>query len=299
MAKRPSRGARLLGPGPVAETLPGQLLPLEADLWVTPMARGLAAALDIGGSAPRRLLRTVPVVTSVGGRAAADLRLLGAAPPAHRWLALLNPAPGARRLAAAWRLGRLSVALPGLATDLVADVDRHLAEIPAPARLPASGLVAELRWTRAALVSLHAQEALAGALLPEPAQSRTAAGAALAALAETRARGVPDVRAATVAPVILTLTAPGLRGPGRLPGGTAETAETEETAERAETAEPARLRPVGGAGAVAEGARSGLPDRQERPLGGAGKVPSGGSRRGSLAGEPECCHAPGPRPPAA
>ncbi|MER5788684.1 hypothetical protein [Streptomyces sp. NPDC001980] len=55
-AARPARGARLLGPGPVAETLPGQLLPLEADLWVTPMARGLAAALDIGGSAPRRLL---------------------------------------------------------------------------------------------------------------------------------------------------------------------------------------------------------------------------------------------------
>ncbi|MFD3585207.1 PEP/pyruvate-binding domain-containing protein [Streptomyces sp. NPDC058683] len=268
MAKRPSRGARLLGPGPVAETLPGQLLPLEADLWVTPMARGLTAALDIGGSAPRRLLRTVPVVTTVGGRAAADLRLLGAAPPAHRWLALLNPAPGARRLAAAWRLGRLSAALPGLATDLAADVDRHLAGIPAPARLHASGLVAELRWTRAALVSLHAQEALAGALLPGPAKSRTAAGAALAALAETRAQGVPDVRAATAAPVILTLTAPGLRGTGRLPGG------TEETAERA------RLRPVGGAGAVAEGARPGLPDRQERPLGGAGPVPSAGAGAG-------------------
>ncbi|MFD4509650.1 PEP/pyruvate-binding domain-containing protein [Streptomyces sp. NPDC058457] len=215
MAARPARGARLLGPGPVAETLPGQLLPLEADLWVTPMARGLAAALDIGGSASRRRLRRVPVVTTVGGRAAADLRLLGAAPPAHRWLALLNPAPGARRLAAAWRLGRLSAALPGLATDLVADVDRYLAEVPAPARLPASGLVAELRWTRAVLVSLHAQEALAGALLPEPAKSRTAAGAALAALTETRAGGVPDGRAAVVAPVVLALTAPGLlRGPG-------------------------------------------------------------------------------------
>ncbi|WP_254646125.1 PEP/pyruvate-binding domain-containing protein [Streptomyces sp. GbtcB6] len=227
MAARPARGARLFGPGPVAETLPGRLLPLEADLWVTPTARGLAAALDIGGSAPRRLLRRVPVVTTVGGRAAADLRLLGAAPPAHRWLALVNPAPGARRLAAAWRLGRLSAALPGLATDLVADVDRHLAEVPAPARLPASGLVAELRWTRAALVSLHAQEALAGALLPEPAKSRTAAGAALAALAETRAGGVPDARAAVVAPVVLALTAPGLlRGPGRLPGGTQERTAT-------------------------------------------------------------------------
>ncbi|MFJ9243337.1 PEP/pyruvate-binding domain-containing protein [Streptomyces sp. NPDC101776] len=217
MAARPSRGARLLGPGPVAETLPEQLQPLEEDLWVAPMARGLAAALDIAGSAPRRLLRTVPVVTTVGGRAAADLRLLGAAPPRRRWLALLNPAPGARRLGAAWRVGRLTAALPGLAADLVADVDRRLAHVPAPGGLPGPDLAAELRWTRAALVSLHAQEALAGALLHEPGTSRTAAGAALTALAETRALGIPDERAAAAAPAVLALTAPSLRGRGRLP----------------------------------------------------------------------------------
>lgn len=217
MAARPPRGARLLGPGPVAETLPEQLAPLEEDLWVAPMARGLAAALDIGGTAPRKLLRTVPVVTTVGGRAAADLRLLGAAPPRHRWLALLNPAPGARRLAAAWRVGRLSAALPGLATDLVADVDRHLAEIRAPSTLPASALVGEVRWTRRTLVSLHAQESLAGALLHEPPRSRTAAGTALDALASARARGLPDARVIAEDPVILALTAPSLRGHRRLP----------------------------------------------------------------------------------
>lgn len=210
MAVRPPRGARLLGPGPVAETLPEQLAPLEEDLWVTPMARGLAAALDITGSAPRRLLRTVPVVTTVGGRAAADLRLLGVVPPAHRWLALLNPAPGARRLAAAWRVGRLAGALPGLAGDLVADVDRRLVRIPAPSVLPAPGLAAELRWTRRALVSLHAQETLAGALLRESGASRTAAGAALTALAGARARGVRDDAAVAAHPVILALTAPSL-----------------------------------------------------------------------------------------
>ncbi|MGI5453909.1 PEP/pyruvate-binding domain-containing protein [Streptomyces sp. CA-249302] len=219
MAARPARGARLLGPGPVAETLPEQLLPLEEDLWVTPMARGLAAALDIGGSAPRRLLRRVPVVTTVGGRAAADLRLLGAAAPRHRWTALLNPAPGARRLGAAWRVGRLTAALPGLATDLVADVDHHLAGVPAPAELGAADLTAELRWTRTVLVSLHAQEALAGALLQDPPKSRTAAGAALSALAQARARGVPDERTVAEAPVVLALTAPSLRGRGRLPRG--------------------------------------------------------------------------------
>ncbi|MGW3287853.1 PEP/pyruvate-binding domain-containing protein [Streptomyces sp. NPDC001002] len=219
MAVRPPRGARLLGPGPVAETLPEQLQPLEQDLWVTPMARGLTAALDITGSASRRLLRTVPVVTTVGGWAAADLRLLGAATPKHRWLALLNPAPGARRLGAAWRVGRLTAALPGLAADLVADVDRHLAQIPAPTGLPAPDLAAELRWTRAVLVSLHAQEALAGALLhePDPSTTRTAAGAALTALAETRARGIPDDQAPTASPTILALTAPALREQGRLP----------------------------------------------------------------------------------
>ncbi|MFJ9379000.1 PEP/pyruvate-binding domain-containing protein [Streptomyces sp. NPDC101455] len=219
MAARPARGARLLGPGPVAETLPGQLQPLEEDLWATPMAHGLTAALDIAGSAPRRLLRTAPVVTTVGGWAAADLRLLGAAPPTHRWLALLNPAPGARRLGAAWRVGRLTAALPGLAADLVADIDRRLAQIPAPGELPGPDLAAQLRWTRTALVSLHAQEALAGALLHEPPKSRTAAGAALTALAETRARGIPDERAAAVAPTVLALTAPSLRGRGRLPQG--------------------------------------------------------------------------------
>jgi pyruvate,water dikinase len=217
MAARPSRGARLLGPGPVAETLPEQLQPLEEDLWVAPMARGLTAALDIAGSAPRRLLRTVPVVTTVGGRAAADLRLLGAAPPRRRWLALLNPAPGARRLGAAWRVGRLTAALPGLAADLVADVDRRLAHLPASGELPGPDLAAELRWTRTVLVSLHAQEALAGALLPEPKTSRTAAGAALTALAETRALGIPDEQAAAAAPTVLALTAPSLRGHGHLP----------------------------------------------------------------------------------
>ncbi|MEU9169527.1 PEP/pyruvate-binding domain-containing protein [Streptomyces sp. NPDC048420] len=217
MAVRPARGARLLGPGPVAETLPEQLAPLEEDLWVAPMARGLTTALDIAGSAPRRLLRTVPVVTTVGGRAAADLRLLGAVPPRHRWLALLNPAPGARRLGSAWRVGRLGAALPGLAADLVADVDARLARIPAPSTLDSPTLAAELRWTRVVLVSLHAQEALAGALLPEPPDNRTAAGTALTALSDARAQGVPDERIIAANPVVLALTAPSLRARGRLP----------------------------------------------------------------------------------
>lgn len=233
MAARPARGARLLGPGPVAETLPDQLEPLEEDLWVAPMARGLAAALDIGGTAPRRQLRSVPVVTAVGGRPAADLRLLGAVPPRSRWLALLNPAPGARRLAAAWRVGRLTAALPGLAVDLVADVDRRLAETPSADRLTRPDLVSTLRWTRTVLVSLHAQEALAGALLPEP--RATAAGTALAALAESRALGVPDDRMVAAQPVVLALVAPGLGRELRLP---ADPGHTEGAAAARQRAAP-------------------------------------------------------------
>ncbi|WP_371649531.1 MULTISPECIES: PEP/pyruvate-binding domain-containing protein [unclassified Streptomyces] len=216
MTARPARGARLLGPGPVAETLPGTLQPLEEDLWVAPMARGLCSALDIGGSAPRRLLRTHPVVTTVAGRAAADLRLLGIAPPRHRLLARVNPLPGARRLAAAWRTGRLTRALPDLALDLTADIDRRLAETPAPAELSRADLADLLRWTRAALAALHAQEALAGALLRE-SSTRTAASAALAALAECRSQGLTDAEIVAGAPVVLALTPPNLTGPLRLP----------------------------------------------------------------------------------
>ncbi|WP_240554032.1 PEP/pyruvate-binding domain-containing protein, partial [Streptomyces niveiscabiei] len=97
MAARPAPGARLLGPGPVAETLPGVLQPLEEDLWVEPMSHGLTLALDIAGAASRRQLRRLPAVTTVRGRAAADLRLLGAVPSAHPVLDFINPAPGARR----------------------------------------------------------------------------------------------------------------------------------------------------------------------------------------------------------
>ncbi|MFD9791886.1 PEP/pyruvate-binding domain-containing protein [Streptomyces sp. NPDC059070] len=216
MTARPARGARLLGPGPVAETLPGTLQPLEEDLWVAPMARGLRDALDIGGSAPRRLLRTHPVVTTVAGRAAADLRLLGVTPPRHRLLARLNPLPGARRLGAAWRTGRLTRALPDLALDLTADIDRRLAGTPAPDALSRSELSDLLRWTRAALAALHAQEALAGALLRETG-TRTAASAALTALAAGRARARTDAEIVADAPVVLALTPPSLTRPLVLP----------------------------------------------------------------------------------
>ena len=212
---RPPRRARLLGPGPVAETLPGPLLPLEEDLWVTPMAHGLATALHLAGAAGRRRLRTTPAVTTVGGQAVADLRLLGVEPPRHRLLALLDPLPGARRLAAAWRVGRLRSTLPRLATALCAEVDRALSEVPPPARLSTAELLAALRWSRSSLVALHAQESLAGALLPPGAGTATAAG--LAALRAGRAAGLPDDELAATHPEALALTTPSLTRPLRLP----------------------------------------------------------------------------------
>ncbi|WP_079031875.1 PEP/pyruvate-binding domain-containing protein [Streptomyces specialis] len=220
MAVRAPRGARLLGPGPVAETFPRVLQPLEEDLWVAPMAHGLTLALDIAGTAPRRTLRACPPVTTVGGRVAADLRLLGAIPSAHPVLDFVNPVPGARRASAAWRIGRLRTALPLLALDLLADVDRELAELPAPGAMLSGQMRAALAWGRSVRAALHAQESLAGALLG-PGPGATAAGEALAVLAEVRALAggaVPgDEELIARHPVLLTLLPPSLARPGRLP----------------------------------------------------------------------------------
>ncbi|WP_260867799.1 PEP/pyruvate-binding domain-containing protein [Streptomyces sp. SAJ15] len=222
MAVRPPRGARLLGPGPVAETFPGVLQPLEEDLWVAPMSHGLTLALDLTGAAPRRRLRSLPVVTTVDGRAAADLRLLGVVRSAHPLRDFINPAPGARRVAAAWRVGRLRSALPLLALDLMADVDRRLADFPAPARMLSGQILDAVSWGRAVLSSLHAQESLAGALLVS-GSGATAAGEALAVLAEGRAQGLSDARLLARHPVLLSLLPPTLGARAALPEGTAGT----------------------------------------------------------------------------
>ncbi|MGP4112147.1 PEP/pyruvate-binding domain-containing protein [Streptomyces sp. 4N509B] len=221
MAAPTPRGARLLGPGPVAETFPHVLQPLEEELWLTPMARGLAFALDLAGAAPRRVLRAVPTVSTVNGRAVADLRLLGAVPASHPVLSFINPLPGARRASAAWRMGRLRAALPLLAVDLMADVDRELAGLPPPETLPRAQLLAALGWGREVLVSLHAQESLAGALL-SPGRNRgaSAVGEALAVLATARrseAGAADEERLLSRHPVLLVLLPPALdaRASGR------------------------------------------------------------------------------------
>ncbi|QCX74787.1 Phosphoenolpyruvate synthase [Streptomyces sp. YIM 121038] len=229
MPPRPARRARLLGPGPVAETFPGVLQPLEEDLWLVPMAHGLAVALDIAGAAPRRRLRRLPPVTTVEGRAAADLRLLGAAPPTHRLLGFLNPAPAARRATAAWRMGRVRTTLPALALDLMADVDRYLSELPAPAQMLSGRLLAAVSWGRTVLSALHAQESLAGAVLGQ-GSGATAVGEALAVLAEARADEPDDARLIARHPVLLSLLPPALGPRPPLPGRPALTGVPRGTA---------------------------------------------------------------------
>ncbi|WP_240661919.1 PEP/pyruvate-binding domain-containing protein [Streptomyces sp. WAC 06738] len=218
MPPRPPRTARLLGPGPVAETFPAVLQPLEEDLWVAPMSHGLTVALDIAGTAPRRHLRALPAVTTVDGRAAADLRLLGAVKSPHPVRDFMNPLRGARLLGAAWRTGRLRTALPVLARDLMAEVDEQLAGLPEPAAMAGGRLLDAAGWGRTVLSALHAQESLAGAL-PGAGTGATAAGEALAVLAEVprQEAGHDDAELIARHPVLLALLPPALGAAPALP----------------------------------------------------------------------------------
>lgn len=201
-----------LGPGPVAETLPGVLSELEQDLWVDPLRVGLAESLILAGAATRHRIDASPVVTVVDGQVAADLDLLGVRARKSFWRRL-DPRPPARRVAAAWRVGRMRAAAPLLAEDLLASTDRLLLEVPSLDGLDEAQLVGVLERSRALLVALHGQEVLAGLLLGAAAESATtAAGAALAALASGRAAGLDDAEIVAREPVVLALLAPRVGG---------------------------------------------------------------------------------------
>jgi rifampicin phosphotransferase len=208
----------VLGPGPVAETFGAPLRPLEEDLWVTPLRDGLREALRVVGTTPARKLRDSPIVVVVDGWVAADLDVLGVAKRRRSLLARLDPRPPARRLKAAWRVGRLKVALPVLADDLLDEVDDDLMSLPHPETLEPADLVHLLRRSHQTLMALHGHEVLAGMLLGEDG-APTAAAIALRILHAERgpAAGVmPSTTAATddelVArhPVLLTLVPPGI-----------------------------------------------------------------------------------------
>ncbi|MGH9184959.1 MAG: PEP/pyruvate-binding domain-containing protein, partial [Acidimicrobiales bacterium] len=205
-------GGPVLGPGPVAETFPSVLAPLEDDLWIPPLREGLRRALSLTGAAPRRQLRSSPVVVTVQGRAAVDLDLLGLSPVRRSRLAFLDPRPPARRLVAAWRVGRLRAGLPLLASDLLATVDAELRAVPALDRLAPAKLLDLVDRAAEMLVSLHGHEVLAGQLLPADTTAPTAASTALRVLAEARATTPGATAEELIArhPVLLSLPAPAI-----------------------------------------------------------------------------------------
>lgn len=206
----------MYGPGPLAETFPDPLGPLEEDLWVPPLRRAVAESIRLTGSAPRRRLAASPVVVTVGGRVAADLKLLGADPtPATLW-SRLDPRPSLRRLRAAWTVGRLRAALPALAADITSDVDAELAAVPVLDRMNDEDLLLVLHRAGETLTAVHGYEMLAGLL---PSSPLTAASVALAALAEGRAAGLDDADLIAAWPVVLALTPPALSGTAPLPAG--------------------------------------------------------------------------------
>jgi phosphohistidine swiveling domain-containing protein len=212
----------VLGPGPVAETFPDPLGPLEVDLWLEPLKVALAQAVLLTGAAGRRRVAASPVVTSVEGWAAADLDLLGIASGKRSLWARFDPRPPARRLKAAWRTGRLRAALPGLASDLVARADHELSTVGPPHTLSDTDLLQVLRGSHQALVSLNAHEILAGMLTPVPGEGEastgsTSAGAALHVVAAARASGLSDDELLARHPVVLSLVPPAIGSATVLP----------------------------------------------------------------------------------
>lgn len=205
----------VLGPGPVAETFPDPLGPLEADLWVGPLREGVAAALQETRAVAAHRLAASPVVTTVHGRVAADLELFGYVPARRPW-ARLDPRPSVRRLAASWHVGRLRADLPARVAALVGETDTFLAAT-ALGEASEKELLDVLERCIDVLRRLHHEEVLAGTLLPP--SPRTAAAVALEVLARHAGEeATPDEDALVRRhPVLLALVAPAVGAPVSLP----------------------------------------------------------------------------------
>jgi phosphohistidine swiveling domain-containing protein len=204
----------VLGPGPIAETFPDPLGPLETDLWITPLRNGVTDALGETRAVAASRLGTSPVVTTVRGRAAADLELFGYVRDGRPW-ARLDPRPGMRRLAAAWHVGRLRSVLPSRGTKLVQDIDASLSGLDLAAASD-DELVDMLDMCAVLLGRLHHEEVLAGTLLP--GGNRTAASVALNVLAEqVTAETAADGAILRRHPVLLSLVPPAVGSPVTLP----------------------------------------------------------------------------------
>lgn len=214
----PRRGT-VWGPGPVAETFPSALRRLEADLWIEPLSQGLDHALRLTGAIPPRgRRRDGAMVRTVGGWVVADLDRLGANPVRPRsFVRKLDPRPPSWRLRAAWRVGRLGLAIGAIGRDVVLAADAALAEVPAPSTLDDVELVGTLLATRGSLVSLHAHEALAGMLVDDHTAATSSVVAAHRALAAGRAAGWSDDEIIEREPSVLALVEPHIPPRSELP----------------------------------------------------------------------------------
>ena len=193
------------GPGPIAETFPDALAPLEVELWVEPLRAGIAEALHLTAAQPSRAIDSSPVLVDIDGRIAADLDLLEGRRRTGL-VRLIDPRPSARRFAAAWRVGRLRRALPLLARDLVRSVDHELRTVPELQSLTEAELLAVIGNSRIALRALHGHEVLAGVLTAD--DGATGVALALRAVAASRAAGMSDEDIAAVSPISLALVPP-------------------------------------------------------------------------------------------
>ncbi|WP_249523057.1 PEP/pyruvate-binding domain-containing protein [Modestobacter marinus] len=209
----------VLGPGPVTETFPEPLQPLEVDLWVTPLREALGRALVLAGTAPAAAVDASPLVPVVAGRVAVDLDLLEPRGGSPSLWERLDPRPRLRRLHASWRVGRLRSALPALARDVVDAADAALVEVPGLADLDDRQLVALLHRLRPALTAVHAHELLVGLLVDPQAPRTTGATTALRVLANARRAGLTDAEIVAEHPVVLALAAPQVGPRPTLPPG--------------------------------------------------------------------------------
>ncbi len=196
------------GPGPVAETFPEPLTELEQDLWVPPLRDGVRHALLLAGAATKTEIDASEVVVSVQGHVAIDLRLAGGIAPKPSLLQRLNPVPAARRLHAAWRVGRLRGALPKLAEQLLDRVDADLEAVPPVGELTSRQLVALIQRGQSVLRAIHAHEILMGMLTDTSTNRMTGASNALRVLAEARLDGLTDDEILGRSPIVLALTSP-------------------------------------------------------------------------------------------
>lgn len=213
----------ILGPGPVAETFPDPLGPLETDLWVVPLRSGIEIAFGLSGAASRKRVSRSAVVTTVGGRVVADLDLFGIAPTKRSLWSRLDPIPPARRVAAAWRVGRLRAALPRLAEEITREIDARLSQVPDLREITNDKLLSILVQTQRTLISLHGYEVLCGMLDPEENETSTGAAIALRALALGRLEGFEGEAILAQSPEVLALMPPSITGNGALPETSAMT----------------------------------------------------------------------------